>query len=102
MESRSGDLLASAFLFHCSSDFWMPPLVNENCMSMHNAENKGANPRDQAQPRRPFWKHAHRDWRIWCAVALMLALICVYVMTDGLSRFPGRRPTQPMPENNAT
>ncbi len=68
---------------------------------MRNAENKGSNPRDHAHPRRPFLKHAHRDWRVWFAVALMLALMGVYVMTDGLSRIPGRRPTQPMPESNA-
>jgi hypothetical protein len=68
---------------------------------MHSAESKGANPRDRARPRRPFWKHAHRDWRVWFAVALMLAMMGVYVMTDGLSRVPGSRPTQPMPENNA-
>ena len=67
----------------------------------HDAESKGVNPRDHTHPRRQFWKHAHRDWRVWFAVALMLALMCVYVMTDGLSRIPGRRPVQPMPENNA-
>ncbi len=69
--------------------------------NMHSSENKGANPRDRVRPRRQFWRHAHRDWRVWFAVALMLAMMGVYVMTNGLSRIPGRRLTQPMPENNA-
>ena len=67
----------------------------------HGAENEGSNPRDHAPPRRPFWKHAHRDWRVWFAVMLMLALMGVYVMTLDLSWRPGRHATPPMPANNA-
>jgi hypothetical protein len=68
--------------------------------NMHDTEGEGAKVRDHAQPRHHFWKHAHRDWRVWCAVVLMLALMCVYVMTDGLSLRPGKRPIQPTPEAN--
>jgi hypothetical protein len=33
----------------------------------------------------PYWKRAHRDWRIWMMVILMLAAMAVYVMTGDLS-----------------
>jgi hypothetical protein len=67
----------------------------------HDVESEGAKPRDHAEMRHHFWKHAHRDWRVWIAVMLMLALILVYVMTDSLSLRPGARATQPMPAANA-
>jgi hypothetical protein len=67
----------------------------------HNAEGKGSNPRDHVRPHRPFWKHAHRDWRVWFVVVLMLAMIGVYVITNDLSHVPGRHAAQPMPEFNA-
>jgi hypothetical protein len=72
----------------------------ENCsmsMGKHDVESKGAKARDHAPPRRPFWKHAHKDWRVWMAVLLMLALMLVYVITDNLSHRPGQAPSQPMP-----
>jgi hypothetical protein len=67
----------------------------------HNAENKGANPRDLVRPHRHFWKNAHRDWRVWIAVTLMLAMILVYVFTNDFSLAPGKRIIQQMPANNA-
>jgi uncharacterized integral membrane protein len=70
-------------------------------MGKHDVESKGAKPRDHDHVRHHFWKHAHRDWRVWIAVMLMLALILVYVMTDSLSLRPGKRASQPMPAANA-
>jgi len=67
----------------------------------HDVESLGSNPRDHAHPRRRYWKHAHKDWRIWVAATLMIALILVYVLTDNLSMIPGRPQTAPMPESNA-
>jgi hypothetical protein len=69
-------------------------------MSAHNhdAENEGSKPRDHVHARHHFFKHAHRDWRVWCAVILMIALILVYVMSGDLSFRPGKRPIQPTPE----
>jgi hypothetical protein len=61
-------------------------------------ENEGAKPRDHVHSRHHFWKRAHRDWRVWCAVALMLALMVVYVVSDNLSLRPGKHPIQPTPE----
>ncbi len=66
----------------------------------HDAESEGAKPRDHAHPRGHFWRHAHRDWRVWVGVLLMLALILVYVMTNSLSLRPGQAATQPTPAAN--
>jgi hypothetical protein len=43
-------------------------------------------------PHRPYWRRAHRDWRIWFCVILMLAAMAVYLMTGDL-RWP--MPSQP-------
>ena len=40
---------------------------------------------------RPYWKHAHRDWRLWVAVSLMLVALFTYVMTDDLARAGARQ-----------
>jgi hypothetical protein len=66
----------------------------------HDVESEGAKARDHVHPRHHFWKRAHRDWRVWLAVVLMLALILVYVMTDSLSLRPGKRAVQSTPEAN--
>jgi len=64
----------------------------------HGIENEGAKPRDHSHPRHHFWKHAHRDWRFWTVVMLMLAMMGVYVLTDNLSLRPGKPPIQQTPE----
>lgn len=69
--------------------------------SKHDVESQGAKPRDHAHSRHHFWKHAHRDWRVWIVVALMLIMILVYVMTDNLSLRPGRNARQSTPAANA-
>jgi hypothetical protein len=58
---------------------------------MHDTESQGAKPRDHAHPRHHFLRRAHRDWRVWVALVLMLAMILVYVMSDDLSLRPGKR-----------
>ena len=67
----------------------------------HDIEGEGAKPRDHAHPRHHIWTHAHRDWRLWFAVALMLALILYYVMSNDLSLRLGRPAHQPTPAVNA-
>jgi hypothetical protein len=37
---------------------------------------------------RPYWKHAHYDWRLWVAVSLMLIAVFTYVMSDDLAWRP--------------
>ena len=44
---------------------------------------------------RPYWQRAHRDWRIWVFVALMLLCMGIYLMTGDL-RWPFHGPAQPM------
>ena len=66
----------------------------------HNLENEGSKPRDHVHPRQPLWRRAHRDWRVWVAVTLMLALVLVYVMTNNLSLRPGGPPREPTPAAN--
>lgn len=67
----------------------------------HDSENQGANPRDHVHPRHHFLQHAHRDWRVWFAVILMLGSMVIYVMSEDLSLRPGTPPTQPMPADIA-
>jgi hypothetical protein len=67
----------------------------------HGAENKGSNSRDHKHPRHHFLKHAHKDWRVWIVVMVMIAMIIVYVMTDDLSRRPGAAPIPRTPAANA-
>jgi hypothetical protein len=45
---------------------------------------------------RPYWKHAHHDWRLWVAVIVMLVAVTTYVMTDDLSWRPRAQPQQPL------
>jgi hypothetical protein len=33
---------------------------------------------------RPYWRRAHRDWRLWFVVILMLGAMAVYLMTGDL------------------
>jgi len=73
---------------------------NEMSAKNHDVESEGSKARDHGQPRRHFWKHAHRDWRVWTVVILMLALMLVYVITDNLSLKPSKRATQSTPEAN--
>jgi hypothetical protein len=44
---------------------------------------------------RPYWKRAHRDWRIWFCVILMLIAMFVYLATGDL-RWPIHAKPQPM------
>jgi hypothetical protein len=43
---------------------------------------------------RPYWKHAHHDWRLWIAVSLMLLAVTIYVMSDDLALRPRSQPQQ--------
>jgi hypothetical protein len=44
----------------------------------------------------PYWKRAHRDWRVWIGVVLMLAAMLIYLMTCDLSWRPRVHPQQPL------
>jgi hypothetical protein len=53
---------------------------------------------DSAHPgfHRPYWKHAHHDWRLVVAVSLMLVAVIIYVMSDDLAWRPRTQPQQPL------
>ena len=40
------------------------------------------------QGQRPYWKRAHRDWRIWVGLFFMLAAMMIYLLSEDLSFFP--------------
>jgi hypothetical protein len=45
---------------------------------------------------RPYWTRAHRDWRVWVGVVLMLAAMIIYLMTNDLAWGPHLQPRQPI------
>jgi hypothetical protein len=44
----------------------------------------------------PYWMRAHRDWRFWLMIALMLVGIVTYVMTMDLAWRPRYRNMPPV------
>lgn len=65
--------------------------MNENRKSHHLYGESDNTTAQQAHS--PFWKRAHRDWRVWVAVLLMIAGMVVYVMSEDLT-FRPRGPSQ--------
>ena len=49
----------------------------------------------------PYWKRAHRDWRIWVGVILMFTAILYCIMSDNFIFAPHKQMKQPL-ENNRT
>jgi hypothetical protein len=45
---------------------------------------------------RPYWTRAHRDWRVWVGVVLMIAAMIIYLMTDDLALRPRIQPQPPI------
>jgi hypothetical protein len=45
---------------------------------------------------RPYWTRAHRDWRVWVGVVLMIACMIIYLMTGDLSGWPHLRAKPPL------
>ena len=48
----------------------------------------------------PYWRRAHRDWRIWFCVSVMLAAMVVYLMTGDLRWRIHRQPQQSQQPNS--
>ena len=42
----------------------------------------------------PYWMRAHRDWRVWVGVVLMLAAMTIYLMTNDLAGWSHTQPRQ--------
>ncbi len=45
---------------------------------------------------RPYWTRAHRDWRFWGIMFLMLSAILIYVMSQNLALRPPNWPQKPL------
>jgi hypothetical protein len=45
----------------------------------------------------PYWKRAHRDWRIWFCVIAMLVAMFVYLATGDLRWRLQAQPQSPQP-----
>ncbi len=45
----------------------------------------------------PWRKRAHKDWRLWVVVVLMLVAMVIYVTTMDESIRPGEAPRQVVP-----
>ena len=45
----------------------------------------------------PYWKRAHRDWKFWVAILLMLVAMVIYVKTNDLSMRPHNQMQQRVP-----
>jgi hypothetical protein len=47
---------------------------------------------------RPYWRSAHKDWRLWIAVGLMLVAMFTYIASGDLAWRPPS-PAQQTPSN---
>jgi hypothetical protein len=43
------------------------------------------------QSNRPYWKRAHKDWRFWIALLLMIAAMIIYVVSEDFAWLPRNR-----------
>ncbi len=66
--------------------------MNELHRSKHSQEGRGHGAVHREG--RPYWKHAHRDWRFWVAVFFVFGALIVYVTSDDLALAPRSHPRQ--------
>jgi hypothetical protein len=64
---------------------------------MNETNPRGHLPDNVHRSHRPYWKRAHRDWRIWCCVILMLAAMFVYLASGDLRWRLQAQPQSPPP-----
>jgi hypothetical protein len=48
-------------------------------------------------PHPPYWKRAHRDWKFWIAILLMLLAMAIYLRSVDLSLRPNGQMQQRVP-----
>ena len=59
----------------------------------------GLEPMNEKKHDGPYWTRAHRDWRVWIGVILMLTAMSVYLMTDDFAWGPHIHPRLALPNN---
>lgn len=69
--------------------------MNHSKHKQHQHSNSKGNTHSHGHP--PYLKRAHRDWRTYVAVILMLAGMVVYLMTMDLSEQPADTTQPPAP-----
>jgi hypothetical protein len=62
----------------------------------HNRSDGGAHPAHG-----PYWKRAHRDWRVWVGAVLMAIALSVYVLSGDLGWLYGVPRQQASPAGSA-
>jgi len=67
-----------------------------NEMKYGHHQHGGSNNDSVHHEHRPYWKRAHRDWRLWIGVVLMLAAMFAYLMSDDLAWRPRLQPQRPV------
>ena len=60
----------------------------------HN-QHGGSNSVSVHHDRGPYWRRAHRDWRIWVGVLVMLAAMMIYVLSENLAWRPDSHRQRP-------
>ena len=61
--------------------------MNENNYGHHGNEGPDRDSVHHVQ-HLPYWKRAHRDWRVWVGLLFMFAAITIYVLSDDLAFLP--------------
>jgi hypothetical protein len=73
---------------------WETERMSDHKKSGHHRD-QHANPSDGEH--RPGWKQAHKDWRLWIVVGLMLLAMLTYVMTMDERFQPGGKMQDAVP-----
>ena len=55
----------------------------------HDPHRHGAVPAHIAHHHGPYWKRAHRDWRVWVGFIFIFIAMIIYVMSEDLAWRPG-------------
>ncbi len=45
---------------------------------------------------RPYWRRAHRDWRVWACGMVMIVALMIYLTNYEMPWWPRDHPRQPM------
>jgi len=53
----------------------------------HHHPDEGHEPSDHDNSI-PYWKRAHRDWRMWTAAGFVFAALAIYIVTVDLALVP--------------
>jgi len=55
----------------------------------HDKHPHGHPHHDHQEPKGPWWKHIHRDWRFWTGLIMMILALVAYVLSVDESLRPG-------------